>query len=165
MYHTVCSYNMHPIGISIDVDKFECTIKPLSNFTSLNTGKEYELQALPICLWEVYCIIIAINSYLCFLQNHRNVLLLFIVLFVGTSNIKSMVNKCRRPSWIHGKLVYFHQLDFRGFFLCFSYVYSELFGALFFGHSVDLNRFDKYFFLLKKNQFWLLKIYPPIIFL
>ena len=26
--HTECSYNMHPIGISRDAVKFECTIKP-----------------------------------------------------------------------------------------------------------------------------------------
>ena len=43
-----------------------------------------------------------------------------------------MGNKCRRPSWIYEKLASFHQLDFRGFLLCFSFVYSELFGASFF---------------------------------
>ena len=61
-------------------------------------------------------------------------------------------------NWIYGKLVYFHQSDFRGFLLCFSFVDSELFGALYFGHSVNFNRFgicynyNIYFFL---NQFWL----------
>ena len=76
-----------------------------------------------------------------------------------------MVNKCRRPSWIYGKLASFHQLDFRGFLLCFSFVYSELFGALFLVIQwilIDLIIFIiQVFLFIIKNQFWLLKICPP----
>ena len=45
---------MHPIGISIGVVKFECTISNpmLSNFNALNTGCEEELQGLWMCLSE-----------------------------------------------------------------------------------------------------------------
>ena len=63
--------------------------------------------------------------------HQKEVSNLFPDLFVEKSNIKIMVNKCMRPSWIYGKLVSFHKLDFIGFLLCFSFVYSALFGALF----------------------------------
>ena len=70
MCHTEWSYNMHPIGISIDVVKLECAIKPY--VVEFPFTKYWLLQALPICLSEVYCIILAINLYLCLLQSHRN---------------------------------------------------------------------------------------------
>ena len=50
-----------------------------------------------------------------------------------------MVNKWMRPSWIYGKFVSFHQLDFKRVLICFSVIDSELFGALFSGHSVNFN--------------------------
>ena len=51
--------------------------------------------------------------------RQKEVLHLFTALFVEKSHIKIMVNKGRRPSWIYGKLVSSHQLDFRGFLICY----------------------------------------------
>ena len=78
-------------------------------------------------------------------HTKKDVLYLFPALFVEKSNIQIMVNQWRQSSWIYGKLVYFHQSDFRGFYICFSFVNSELFGALYSGHSVNFNRFGNFF--------------------
>ena len=56
-----------------------------------------------------------------------------------------MFNKWRRPYRIYAELVSSHQSDFRGFFICFSFVDSELFGALYFGLSVNFNRFGNFY--------------------
>ena len=62
-----------------------------------------------------------------------------------------------------------HQLDFRGFLICFSFVISELFGALCFGYSVNFNRFgnfyNNFFFLNTKLSFGFYLYVPPTIFL
>ena len=71
--HIEYSYNMHPIGISTGVVKFECTIlnPTLSNFNALNTGYEEKLQALSIFFigGKSYY---TCNCYLCLLTNHKN---------------------------------------------------------------------------------------------
>ena len=64
-------------------------------------------------------------------------------LFVEKSSIKIMVNKCRRAFWIYGKLDYFHQFDFRGFYyVCLLFILNCL--VLYFFDSVNFNRFDHF---------------------
>ena len=75
-----------------------------------------------------------------------------------------MVNKWRQPSWISGKLVSFHQSDFRGFLICSSFVDSELFGALYFGHTVNFNRFGNFYFFIKKSVLAFKNMFPPLFF-
>ena len=71
----------------------------------------------------------------------------------------------RQPSWIYGKLVYFHQSDFRGF----SFVDSELFGVLYFCHFMNCNKFgyfynyDIYFFI-KKSVLAFKYMFPSLYF-
>ena len=87
--------------------------------------------------------------------HQKEVLHLFPALLVEKSYIKIMANKWRRPSWIYGKLVYYHRFDYRDFLICFPVVDSELFGVLFFGYSVIFNRFGNFY---NYNIFFLIKI-------
>ena len=66
----------------------------------------------------------------------------------------------------------FHKLDFRGFLISFSFINSELSGALFSGHSVNFitfgNFYNKNIFFNKKSVLAIKNISPPpppIIFL
>ena len=63
----------------------------------------------------------------------------------------------------------FHQLDFRGFLLCFSFVYSEVFGALFLVIQwilIDLIIFitQVFFFIIKKSVLAFKNMLPLLYF-
>ena len=59
------------------------------------------------------------NNFYATHTHQKEVLHLIPALVIERSYIKIMVNKWRRPSCIYGKFVSYHQLDFRGFFICF----------------------------------------------
>ena len=76
-----------------------------------------------------------------------------------------MVNERRRPFWIYGNLASSHQLDFRGFLLCFSFVHSTPFGEFILVIHRILIDFKVFiiqtFFIIKKSVLAFKNMCPP----